>query len=132
MNIRAAAQLMPSSLDEDAWDDLLSFIEERRVIPIIGPELLQVATDRGPRLLYDWLAEKLAGGRIALPWRALVVGLAAIVIANVGFMVLATAWAYTTGSASDLFEVLGYTIVGISVLLALDVHRPANPREEES
>jgi len=52
---------MPSSLDEDAWDDLLSFIEERRVIPIIGPELLQVTTERGPRLLYDWLAEKLAG-----------------------------------------------------------------------
>ncbi|MDP8985386.1 MAG: hypothetical protein M3N97_10130 [Pseudomonadota bacterium] len=47
-------------MDEDAWDDLLSFIEERRVIPIIGPELLQVSTDTGPRLLYDWLAEKLA------------------------------------------------------------------------
>ncbi|MDE2304378.1 MAG: toll/interleukin-1 receptor domain-containing protein, partial [Gammaproteobacteria bacterium] len=49
-----------STLDDDAWDDLLSFIEERRVIPIVGPELLQVATDRGPRQLYDWLAEKLA------------------------------------------------------------------------
>src|ERR1700690_2728732 len=49
-----------STLDDDAWEDLLSFIEERRVIPIVGPELLQVATDRGPRLLYDWLAEKLA------------------------------------------------------------------------
>ena len=49
-----------STLDDDAWDDLLSFIEERRVIPIIGPELLLVATDAGPRLLYDWLAEKLA------------------------------------------------------------------------
>jgi hypothetical protein len=49
-----------TTLDDDAWDDLLSFIEERRVIPIVGPELLQVATDRGPRLLYDWLAEKLA------------------------------------------------------------------------
>ncbi|HEV7986078.1 MAG TPA: toll/interleukin-1 receptor domain-containing protein [Steroidobacteraceae bacterium] len=49
------------TLDDDAWDDLLSFIEERRVIPIVGPELLQVTTDRGPRLLYDWLAEKLAG-----------------------------------------------------------------------
>ena len=61
MSNNAAAQLVPSTLDEDAWDDLLSFIEERRVIPIIGPELLQVATDRGPRLLYDWLAEKLAG-----------------------------------------------------------------------
>jgi hypothetical protein len=55
----ANVQLM-TALDEDAWDDLLSFIEERRVIPIIGPELLRVETDSGPRLLYDWLAEKLA------------------------------------------------------------------------
>jgi hypothetical protein len=50
-----------TTLDDDAWEDLLSFIEERRVIPIVGPELLQVSTDRGPRLLYDWVAEKLAG-----------------------------------------------------------------------
>ena len=56
----APARLPMSTLDDDAWEDLLSFIEERRVIPIVGPELLQVATDRGPRLLYDWLAEKLA------------------------------------------------------------------------
>jgi hypothetical protein len=48
------------TLDDDAWDDLLSFIEERRVIPIVGPELLQVATPAGPKLLYDWLAERLA------------------------------------------------------------------------
>lgn len=47
-------------LDEDGWEDLLSFIEERQVIPIIGPELLEVETETGPRLLYDWLAEKLA------------------------------------------------------------------------
>jgi hypothetical protein len=49
-----------TSLDEDAWEDLLNFIEERRVIPIVGPELLLVDTDTGPRLLYEWLAEKLA------------------------------------------------------------------------
>jgi len=49
-----------TTLDEDAWEDLLSFIEEKRVIPIVGPELLQVSTDRGPRLLLDWVAEKLA------------------------------------------------------------------------
>ena len=49
-----------ATLDDDAWDDLLNFIDERRVIPIIGPELLTVDTDGGPRLLYDWLAEKLA------------------------------------------------------------------------
>ena len=49
-----------STLDEDAWEDLLNFIEERRVIPILGPELLTVDTETGPRLLYDWIAEKLA------------------------------------------------------------------------
>jgi hypothetical protein len=46
--------------DDDAWDDLLNYIEEKRVIPIVGPELLRVRTDTGPRLLYEWLAEKLA------------------------------------------------------------------------
>jgi hypothetical protein len=57
----AAAPLVPdATLDEDAWDDLLSFIEERRVIPIVGPELLMVTTDERPRLLYDWIAERLA------------------------------------------------------------------------
>ncbi len=60
--MNASPMRMPTiTLDDDAWDDLLSFIEERRVIPIVGPELLQVSTDRGPRLLYDWVAEKLAG-----------------------------------------------------------------------
>ncbi len=56
----APARLPMTTLDDDAWDDLLSFIEEKRVIPIVGPELLQVTTERGPRLLYDWLAERLA------------------------------------------------------------------------
>jgi hypothetical protein len=49
------------TLDEDAWEDLLNFIEERRVVPIIGPELLQVETESGARLLYEWVAERLAG-----------------------------------------------------------------------
>jgi hypothetical protein len=49
-----------ATLDDDAWEDLLNFIEERQVIPIIGPELLKVDTESGPRLLYDWIAEKLA------------------------------------------------------------------------
>ena len=47
-------------LDHDAWEDLLNYIEEKRVIPIIGPELLKVETESGPRLLLEWLAEKLA------------------------------------------------------------------------
>jgi hypothetical protein len=49
-----------TTLDNDAWEDLLDFIEERRVIPIVGPELLRVDTEAGPRLLFDWIAEKLA------------------------------------------------------------------------
>ncbi len=48
------------NFDEDAWDDLLNYIEEKRVIPIIGPDLLRVQTDHGLRPLYEWLAEKLA------------------------------------------------------------------------
>jgi len=50
----------PQHLDEDAWEDLLNFIEERRVIPIIGPELLRVEADGHTHVLMDWLAEKLA------------------------------------------------------------------------
>ena len=60
MSAASAAALMATTLDDDAWDDLLSFIEERRVIPIVGPELLMVTTERGPRLLYEWAAERLA------------------------------------------------------------------------
>ncbi len=48
------------SFDDDAWEDLLNYIEEKRVIPIVGPELLRVETETGSRLLYGWLAEKLA------------------------------------------------------------------------
>lgn len=60
----AADSLSPTNpvttFDDDAWDDLLNYIEEKRVIPIVGPELLKVATESGPRLLFEWLAEKLA------------------------------------------------------------------------
>jgi hypothetical protein len=60
VNAALPAALPVTTLDDDAWDDLLSFIEERRVIPIVGPELLMVATERGPRLLFEWAAERLA------------------------------------------------------------------------
>jgi hypothetical protein len=55
-----AAATFVENFDDDAWDDLLNYIEEKRVIPIIGPDLLRVQTDRGLRPLYEWLAEKLA------------------------------------------------------------------------
>lgn len=71
------SQLSPTSspqvLDDDAWDDLLDHIEDRRVIPIVGPELLKVETETGPRLLYDWLAEKLAA-KLGVDTAALPVG----------------------------------------------------------
>jgi class 3 adenylate cyclase len=60
MDAVQAASKKPAALDEDAWEDLLDYIEDRRVVPIVGPELLEVHTDTGPRLLYEWLAEKLA------------------------------------------------------------------------
>ena len=31
-----------ATLDDEAWEDLLNLIEERRVIPIIGPELISI------------------------------------------------------------------------------------------
>ncbi|HVT73878.1 MAG TPA: toll/interleukin-1 receptor domain-containing protein [Lacunisphaera sp.] len=56
----AAATVTAAPFNDDVWDDLLNYIEEKRVIPIIGPELLRVDTEGGPRLLMEWLAEKLA------------------------------------------------------------------------
>ncbi len=60
MTTHSAATAVLQGFDDDAWDDLLNYIEERRVIPIIGPDLLRVQTDHGLRPLYEWLAEKLA------------------------------------------------------------------------
>jgi len=41
------------------WDDLLEYIDERRVVSILGPELLRVPQEGGETLLHRWLAEKL-------------------------------------------------------------------------
>src|SRR5207237_3561684 len=60
MSSGPAATLPMTTLDDDAWEDLLGFIEDRRVIAIVGTELLLVSTERGPRLLLDWVAERLA------------------------------------------------------------------------
>ncbi len=60
MTYTAVPPLSGAVLDENAWEDLLSFIEDRRVIPIVGPELLMVNVEGRPRLLYDWVAERLA------------------------------------------------------------------------
>lgn len=60
MSAEVTDPVVAPALDSDAWDDLLNYVEEKRVIPIVGPELLIVETETGPRPLYDWLAQKLA------------------------------------------------------------------------
>jgi hypothetical protein len=42
------------------WDELLLWIEEKGLIPIVGQDLLIVETDSGPMPFYDLLAKKLA------------------------------------------------------------------------
>ncbi|HYN20591.1 MAG TPA: toll/interleukin-1 receptor domain-containing protein [Thermoanaerobaculia bacterium] len=42
------------------WDQLLQFIEEGRVVPIVGPDLLVADVGGQPVQLYSYLAERLA------------------------------------------------------------------------
>ena len=42
------------------WDELLLWIEEKGLIPIIGHDLLIVETENGPAPFYDFLAKRLA------------------------------------------------------------------------
>jgi hypothetical protein len=55
-----------AAFDDDAWEDLLNYIEEKRVIPIVGPELAVVQTESGPQNLYAWLARSLAA-KLGMP-----------------------------------------------------------------
>src|SRR5882724_12133253 len=42
------------------WEGLLLHIEEHRVIPVVGPDLLIVEIDGQPTPLYRWIARSLA------------------------------------------------------------------------
>jgi len=46
--------------DERAWKELLAYVEDGKVIPVVGPELLTVPTDQGDVGLYRVIAERLA------------------------------------------------------------------------
>ena len=46
--------------DELFWEDLLAYIEEKRVIPIIGPDILSVVAEGQEVPLYSFLAKKLS------------------------------------------------------------------------
>jgi hypothetical protein len=45
---------------ERLWDQLLDFIAEGRVIPVVGPELLMLDISGETKLLYSYLAQRLA------------------------------------------------------------------------
>lgn len=47
-------------LTERFWKDLINFIDEGRVIPVIGPELCTVPVDGLEVPLHTWLAQRLA------------------------------------------------------------------------
>ena len=49
---------MKPDLDEDFWEDLLTRIEDGRVIPVVGSGIVTRAEDQS--LLYPWLARRLA------------------------------------------------------------------------
>ncbi len=50
---------MPRVFSDDQWDDLLDFIEQGKVLPIIGEGAVVFGKDEQP--LYPWLARELAG-----------------------------------------------------------------------
>jgi len=51
---------MKNASEEHAWNRLLAEIEEQKIIPVIGPELLVVNSDGKDVLLYHYLARELA------------------------------------------------------------------------
>jgi hypothetical protein len=49
-----------AALDEELWEELLQLIEDGRVVPIVGRDLLTVELDGKQVFLYQWLAQRLA------------------------------------------------------------------------
>ncbi|HEX9460378.1 MAG TPA: toll/interleukin-1 receptor domain-containing protein, partial [Thermoanaerobaculia bacterium] len=50
-----------ADLREDFWDNLLDYIQDRTVIPVIGSELVTVQEGGRDVPLYRWIAQRLAG-----------------------------------------------------------------------
>ena len=49
-----------AELQEGFWDNLLDYIQDRTVVPVIGPELVTVREGDRDVPLYRWLAQRLA------------------------------------------------------------------------
>jgi hypothetical protein len=52
--------------EEELWDELLAYIEEQRVIPIVGPDLLQMEVE-GRKVLFDQYVATQLAAKFALP-----------------------------------------------------------------
>src|SRR5690242_5657904 len=42
------------------WDQVIQLIDEGRIVPVVGPDLLTLPESSGNKLLYPFLAERLA------------------------------------------------------------------------
>ncbi len=49
-----------AGFDESLWEDLLVFVEEKCVIPVVGADLIQVEVEGNPMPFYHWVAQALA------------------------------------------------------------------------
>lgn len=54
------ASAIDSAVDDELWEELLQLIEEGRVIPVVGRDLLTVDVNGEQVFLYHWLARELA------------------------------------------------------------------------
>lgn len=45
---------------EELWEDLLAFMEEGKIVPVVGPDLLTIPTEKGESTLYRVIAGQLA------------------------------------------------------------------------
>lgn len=59
---------MNPNLDEDFWEDLLTLVDEGKVIPVIGAGVVTRGDDQSP--FYPWLARRLAE-RLGIPLESL-------------------------------------------------------------
>src|SRR5271169_2614284 len=59
---------MTPNLDEDFWEDLLTLIDEGKVIPVIGAGVVTRGDDQA--LFYPWLARRVAE-RLGIPLETL-------------------------------------------------------------
>jgi hypothetical protein len=58
--VAAEVGLPDGGADDELWEELLQLIEEARVVPIVGCDLLSVEIDGQTVLLHHWLARRLA------------------------------------------------------------------------